>query len=439
MTLTCRPIAVALAGLLLLAGCSGKDAPLPGTRLPLRPDEASVAPAAARALALPPAVVNADWTHRNGAAGGRIEHPALAQVPQLRWAAPLGEGDGRRRRLVVGPIVGGGLVYAMDAAGQLSAFDTGGRLAWRTSVVPAGQDPDSGPGGGMALSGNVLFVTTGFGEVLALAPGSGGVIWRRMMTAPVQGAPTVSGGQVFVVLNDDTALALDVRTGATAWQLRGTGGTGLLGGASPAASGDLVVFPFASGEVLGAMARNGMTVWGTVVSGGRRDVARNRINDISGDPVIAGNAVYASNQSGRTIRLDRTTGERLWTTTEGAYGPAWPVGDSLFLMSDIGTLVRIDAATGAILWSTQLPAYEPRFGLFGNPKPPIAAVAHYGPILAGGRLWVASGDGFLRAFAPQDGRLLAEVALPGGAAAAPAVAGGVLYVTTRDGRLLAFQ
>ena len=43
------------------------------------------------------------------------------------------------------------------------------------------------------------------------------------------------------------------------------------------------------------------------------------------------------------------------------------------------------------------------------------------------------------AFTPQDGRLLAEVALPGGAAAAPAVAGGVLYVTTRDGRLLAFQ
>lgn len=143
MTPICRPIAAVLAGVLLLAGCSNKDAPLPGTRLPLRPDEAPVASAAARALALPPAVVNADWTHRNGAAGGRIEHPALAPVPQLRWSAPLGEGDGRRRRIVVGPIVGGGLVYGMDAAGQLSAFNTGGRLAWRTSLVPAGQDPDS--------------------------------------------------------------------------------------------------------------------------------------------------------------------------------------------------------------------------------------------------------------------------------------------------------
>ena len=52
---------------------------------------------------------------------------------------------------------------------------------------------------------------------------------------------------------------------------------------------------------------------------------------------------------------------------------------------------------------------------------------------------MASGDGLLRAFSPVDGALLAELALPGGAAAAPAVAGGVMYVVTRDGRLLAFQ
>jgi hypothetical protein len=52
---------------------------------------------------------------------------------------------------------------------------------------------------------------------------------------------------------------------------------------------------------------------------------------------------------------------------------------------------------------------------------------------------VAGADGLLRAFSPANGALLAEVPLPGGAAAPPAVAGGVMYVTTRDGRLLAFQ
>ena len=52
---------------------------------------------------------------------------------------------------------------------------------------------------------------------------------------------------------------------------------------------------------------------------------------------------------------------------------------------------------------------------------------------------MAGADGLLRAFAPQDGTALAQVPLPGGAAAPPAVAGGVMYVVTRDGQLLAFQ
>lgn len=438
MTVLPRPLAACLAALILLAGCSEKDPPLPGTRLPLRPVEIPAASSASRALAMPPAVVNADWTHRNGAAGGRILHPALASVPALRWSAPLGEGEGKRSRILVGPIVAGGLVYAMDAGGRLSAVNRGGQVIWTTSLVPAAQDPDSGIGGGMALGGGRLFVTTGFGEVLALSPATGGVIWRKTMEAPVRSAPTISGGQIFVVLRDDTAMALDAGSGEVIWQVRGIGGPGLLGGASPAVDGDLAVFPFASGEVLGLLPRNGLTLWGTAVTGGRREFARNGINDISGDPVIAGSAVYASNQSGRTIRLDRASGERLWTIPEGAYGPAWPVGNSIFLMSDIGTLVRVEAATGAILWSTQLPAYYPNRGWFRE-RPPVAAVTHYGPILAGNRLWVASGDGMLRAFSPQEGILLAEIPLPGGAAAAPAVAGGVLYVTSRDGRLLAFQ
>jgi outer membrane protein assembly factor BamB len=186
------------------------------------------------------------------------------------------------------------------------------------------------------------------------------------------------------------------------------------------------------------LGRNGLTVWGTAVTGGRRGLARNRINDITGDPVMTGEVVYASNQSGRTVRIDTTTGERAWTIPEGSYGPAWPVGNSVFLVSDLGALVRVDAATGAILWSVEQPEMFPNPGLFGRGKP-FRAIPYYGPILAGGRLWVASGDGWLRGFSPVDGSLLTQIELPGGAAAAPAVAGGVLYVTTRDGRLLAFQ
>ena len=425
------------AGLLLTA-CA-RDETLPGQRIPVRAEEVVTAePNASRALSLPPSVTNADWTHRNGAAGGRLVHPFLRPVPQPVWAADLGLGDTKRRRLLTGPIVSGGLIFAMDAGGQLSAVTRDGQIAWRRSLVPGGQAPDSGPGGGIAAEGGVLFVTTGFGEVFALDRRTGATFWQRSFDAPIQAAPVVYGGRVVAVQRNDTAVALDIRTGATLWEVRGAGGTGLLGGASPAADGPLVVVPFASGEVLGVLGRNGLTVWGTAITGGRRELARNRINDVTGDPVITGSTVFASNQSGRTVRIDATTGERAWTIPEGSYGPAWPVGNAVFLVSDLGALVRVDATSGAILWSVEQPEMFPNPGLFRRGKP-FRAIPYYGPILAGGRLWVASGDGWLRGFSPVDGTLLAQIELPGGAAAAPAVAGGVLYVTTRDGRLLAFQ
>jgi outer membrane protein assembly factor BamB len=431
---------LALAALLALTACADRDPALPGERIPIRPEEEPAAGAArGHPLPLPPAVVNAEWTHRNGASGGRLIHPALRPVPQLIWSADLGAGNTKRSRLLTGPIVAGGLVFAMDAAGRLSAVTRSGQVAWARSLVPEKQIPDSALGGGLAEAGGVLYVTTGFGEVFAIDPRSGGTIWQRTLEAPIRAAPVVSGGRVVAVQRDDIAYALDARTGETLWTVQGIGGTGLLGGASPAAEGQLVVVPFASGEVLGVLGRNGLTVWGTAVTGGRRNLARNRITDISGDPVIDGGTVYASNQSGRTVRLDSQTGERAWTIAEGSYGPAWPVGGSVFLLSDVGALVRADAATGELLWQVQLPEFFPNRRLLFGRGTPYLAIPHYGPILAGGRLWVAGADGLLRAFNPADGSQLASVPLPGGAAAAPAVAGGVMYIATREGQLLAFQ
>lgn len=424
------PLLAAVAAL-ALAACQGKDKPLPGPREDVRP-EAVATIEAARPLALPAPIVNADWSHRNGAANGRFVHLAFSQAPQLVWDADIGTGDAKRRRILAAPIVADGRVFALDAEAQLSAFaaDSGAPL-WRRSVAPEGQRPDSGPGGGMAQAGGVLYVSTGFGQVMALDPRTGGEMWRTTLEAPVRGAPTVEGGLVFVVARNDSAVALDARTGEIVWRIAGAGGPGVLGGASPAVQGPLAVLPFASGEVLGVLARNGLQLWGTAVTGGRRELVRNRISDITGDPVIDGDTVYASNQSGRTVSIDRISGERNWTMPEGAFGPAWPVGGSVFLLSDTGALVRVDAASGGVFWTAEMPEYP-------NAKRK-AAIAYYGPTVAGGRVWVASSDGLLRAFSPNDGALLATLEIPGGAAAAPAIARGVMYVVTRTGRLLAFQ
>ena len=114
--------------------------------------------------------------------------------------------------------------------------------------------------------------------------------------------------------------------------------------------------------------------------------------------------------------------------------PPLVVGGSVFVVNDENRLVRLDAATGAEIWAVDMPYF-----LKTKAKKRKAIVPLFGPVLAGGRLVVASGDGELRLFNPVDGALIGGVEIPGGAATAPALAGGVLYVVSASGQLHAFR
>ena len=87
----------------------------------------------------------------------------------------------------------GGVLYATDAVGRLTAFDAGsGRQIWRVRV--ANPDEDSLPiGGGVAVGPRLVYATTGFGEVLGLDPANGALVWRTKAGSPVRSGPTVAG------------------------------------------------------------------------------------------------------------------------------------------------------------------------------------------------------------------------------------------------------
>jgi outer membrane protein assembly factor BamB len=106
------------------------------------------------------------------------------------------------------------------------------------------------------------------------------------------------------------------------------------------------------------------------------------------------------------------------------------------MVNDLNELVRLDRDTGESIWRTTLPDFVETGSFLRKGR---TVYAHFGPIMAGNRLVVASSDGQLRSFDPTSGALLGSVALPGGAASAPAIANGVLYVVNKNGQLLAFR
>lgn len=425
---------------LLLSACSEPEMILPGEREPIHPLSAEQQAAEAegnqvRAIRLPAQSVNAAWAQGLGSPAYRIAHPALSAAPQLAWSVPIGEGDGRRQRITAAPVVANGLVYTLDSAARVSAVTQNGALAWSADLIPAGDKDGEATGGGLAYHEGTLYVSSGYGRLTALDAATGQVRWQQKLDATGSGQPTVYGDLVYLVAGDDTGWAVQTKDGRIAWQVSATPSVAnVLGAPAPALTGDLAIFAFGSGDLMATFRRGGLRRWYASVAGQRKGRAQSMIMDVTGSPVVVNNRVYAGNHSGRTVAYDLDTGERIWTAREGALGPVLPAGDSIFAVTDQNRLIRIDARDGSTIWSVPLSDY-----LIDTSRKRGAVYANYGPILAGGRIVVATNDGYLRFFKPEDGSLATWVEVPDGATTAPVVAGRTLYVVSTTGELHAFR
>lgn len=433
----------------ILAGCAEREEILTGQRFGLRdalpdaasPDQAAPAEAAqtgsdnrAVDIALGAPRNHAAWTHRAGTPDHSIAHPAFSAAPALLWSAKIGQGNSRGHRITADPVVADGRIFTLDSRSQVMAHTTAGGALWNASLVPPAERADDASGGGLAIAGGRVFATTGFGSVSALDAATGAVLWTQRLDAPVSGAPSVLGGVVYVASKDSRAYAINAEDGRILWQLAGTpDGSGIIGTSSPAITDQLALFAFPSGELVAASRQDGRRSWGALVAGQRRGRGYSSITDITGEPVVKNGVIYAGNPVGRTIAMN-LRGERLWTAKDGATGPVWVAGGSVFLISDEAKLTRLDADSGERIWAIDLPYYTRE-----RVRRRKAVYANFGPVLAGGNLWVASSDGVMRGFDPVDGNLRASVDIPGGAASRPVVVNGVAYLVNTRGQLLALR
>ena len=442
-----------VSAIALLAACQA-EIPLPGERLSIDtpvsetalPGESTGAARVLRldkdtsvdgprAISLPAATSVASWPQRGYSTERRMPHLALSAAPSQIWSASIGAGDSRRYRITADPVSDGSRIFTLDAQSQVMAHSTSGAALWRADLTPSAERGTQS-GGGLVVHEGTLYATSGWGTVTALDAATGQVKWSQKIGAVGTAAPVVSGGLLYAVGRNNQAWAIRLADGKVVWTVQGQPGrAGYLGGAGPAIDGRVAVLPFSGGQVMTVLKNSGVTSWTAVVGGDREGAAyASVIRDVGADPVIDGGKVYVSNAAGKLAALSLGRGERVWTADEGAMGAVVPAGSSLFFVSDANELIRLDAATGQRIWGTPLPNF-----LTEKQKNRKAVHSHHGPLLAGGRVVLASDDGQLRFFDPVSGALTHTAALPGGAASNPIVSGGVLYVVSEKGQLMAFR
>jgi outer membrane protein assembly factor BamB len=437
-----RAAIAALALAALLAACGGKEKKviLEGERKPIV--ELNDTLAVDEALQsvetrLPAPFLNPDWPQAGGYADHAMHHLQLGPTPRVIWRARV-QGSSRNRNLVAQPIVAQGMVFAMGAGWDVSAFEAdSGREVWRVST----RDPerkrdriDAAWGGGVAFDGGRLYVTTGSGAALALDPRTGSQIWRTQFDVALRGAPTASENLVFVTTHDNQLYALNAETGAIIWQhVAIAEQAGLVGAASPAVIGGTVVAAFSSGELFALQASNGRVAWADSLTRVGRMTALSTLNDIDGHPVIDRGAVFAAGHSGRMAAIDLTTGSRLWENNVPSAQTVWVAGDYLFVITADNQLMALSRRNGRAKWITDLLRYK-------NNNKKKALITWTGPVLAGDRLLAVTNSGMLASFSPYTGEYLGAIEVPSKRNyIPPVVANGTLYLLGDDGELLAMR
>ena len=425
--------AAALPLIAFLGACS-EDAVVEGERLPVRSVEEVAIARSANGIALPLPEANDTWAQRGGNSGRSGFHPSFGAERAVLWryGAPAGVSDDWP--VAVEPVVAGGMVFVLDGLTELHAVDVAqGREIWRTSLRAEGESRLDGVGGGLAIDDGRLFAVTSYAELIALDASEGEILWRKELSAPAHSAPAVADGKVAILTRDDRLAILDAASGEPLWGTRGPGAqTVYLEAPAPSIRGGILIAPFASGE-LGAFALDGgESFWRRILVSGEEDSPLALFRDLTADPVMDHQLVYAGTRRGEFTAFAWQTGEIAWQLPVGSPRPAWAVEGSVFMVDSNTRLARVNSLDGLILWRRQLTAFE-------DPDDLDRPIHYTAPVLAGGNVLLGSTDGKLLAFDAQSGEPSWEYSLGESMRASPVVAGRVAYLFLDDGTLIAMR
>jgi len=331
------------------------------------------APTPPEQIILPDAYVNTDWPQAGGNIQHVVQHTGAAGPLDKAWSANVGEGSGRKGRVIASPVIANGLIYTMDARYKILATDEAtGKKVWdykiagierestregKTSFIDRIRDPltltdgdgtdKEGVGGGISYSEGQLFVSSGLGKMLALDGQTGELIWSRETRVPLNSAPTIDNGRVFVISDDNELFAMNSSDGEVLWSYQGIIETAsMLTSPTPAVIDDVVLAPFSSGEIIALRVQNGGVLWQDSLSSTGRLTPLASLNDIAGGPAVADGFVIASAQSGVTTAFDLRTGQRVWSNPAGSLSVPLIVGDVVYTATTTGQVAAMSKLDG---------------------------------------------------------------------------------------------
>jgi len=344
-----------------------------------------------------------------------VKFKAQADI-ERQWSASVGDGVGERY-LKMTPAIDGKMIYAADAKGVVAAFDRmTGKRQWRVSLK---ESLSGGVGAGYGL----VLVGTSSGHLLALNKADGSQAWRVAVSSEILSAPQTNASTVVVQTQDEKIFGFEHATGAQRWQYESSTPTlSLRGTSTPVLTTELAILGMGNGQVIALNADNGAVLWKqrATVAQGRSEFER--MTDVDGDLLLAGNALYVTSFQGFVVAFDVSTGRPIWRRELSSYqGPDEGLGNVYVSAAD-DELYAVTESDNELSWTQSALKYRE-----------ITA-----PVTFANYVAVADGEGYLHVMSQRDGSFVARKKIDGDGVRSKLLAKGkVLYIYGNSGKLVA--
>ncbi|MCO4862481.1 outer membrane protein assembly factor BamB [Cupriavidus sp. WGlv3] len=316
------------------------------------------------------------------------------------------------------PAAAGNNVYVSSNNGNVMALEgASGRVLWKAKTDV---DLTSGPGS----DGSVTAVAGEKGAVYAF-DASGKQIWKKQVNGEVLSAPLVGNGLVVVRTTDTRVFGLDAETGERRWiYQRSQTPLNLRAAMGMVFAGDGIVMGFPGGKLGVLTPGNGVLRWESAVSYPKGVSEIERLNDVTGLPMVSGRQVCATTFQGRVACLELASGQPQWGKDFSS--PAGPAQDdnALYASDEQSVVHAFDRQNGSERWKNA-DLRNRRLGA---------------PLALGRSVVMGDFEGYVHFLSREDGQVVARMKTDGSAiTAAPVVAGQTLVIQTRDGDVYGFQ
>ena len=343
---------------------------------------------------------------------GPLPETKSTATAQLVWQASVGKAAPG-----FAPAVVGDAVYAAAPDGTLVRVDAAsGRAVWRVS---AGKKLSAGVG----ADANLAAVGTDKGEVLAFDTG-GKPLWQSHVSSEVVSPPLVADGFVVVASGDGRLYGLTAADGKTKWVYQRTNPPLTVrnyAGATTSRGGLFLGVP--GGKLLAIDLPTGALAWEANVATPKGSTELERIADITSLPIVQEREACAVAFQGRVACFEIARGNLSWSRDVSSLEGMAIDSRYLYVTDDKGAIHALDKTTGASVWK-QDKLVDRRPG---------------GPQIVGDYVGVVDVEGYLHLLDRNDGSLVGRAATDGTPATSqPVVAGTNAIWLSTGGTLYAY-